>query len=130
MISLLFFIHFSFFNIAISADYFKQWDRQHPTILVVFLARNKAHTLPYFLGHLEDLDYPKDRLSLFIRTDHNQDETASILDSWVDHVAVFYHMVNYNKEDAAEGYGNERGPFDWTEERYKNVISVKQEALA
>jgi collagen beta-1,O-galactosyltransferase len=36
-----------------------------PTIVLAFLVRNKAHTLPYFLTLLERLDYPKDRISLW-----------------------------------------------------------------
>lgn len=36
-----------------------------PSILVGILARNKAHTLPYTLSYLENLDYPKDRIALW-----------------------------------------------------------------
>lgn len=36
-----------------------------PTVVVAILARNKGHTLPWYLGHLELLDYPKDRISLW-----------------------------------------------------------------
>lgn len=37
-----------------------------PTILIATLFRNKAHTLPHFLSYLERLDYPKDRISLWL----------------------------------------------------------------
>lgn len=36
-----------------------------PTILIATLARNKGHTLPYFLTLIQNLDYPKDRISLW-----------------------------------------------------------------
>lgn len=36
-----------------------------PTVLVSILVRNKQHTLPYFLSHFEDLNYPKNRMSLW-----------------------------------------------------------------
>lgn len=36
-----------------------------PTVMIAVLARNKAHTLPYFLTLLERLEYPKNRLSLW-----------------------------------------------------------------
>lgn len=36
-----------------------------PTVMAVFLARNKAHALPYFLGYFERLRYPKDRISIW-----------------------------------------------------------------
>lgn len=36
-----------------------------PTILIVTLFRNKAHTLPLFFSYLERLDYPKSRIGLW-----------------------------------------------------------------
>jgi len=39
--------------------------REDPTILVTLLVRNKQHTLPYFLKLFEELDYPKQRMSLW-----------------------------------------------------------------
>lgn len=36
-----------------------------PTILIVTLFRNKAHILPYFFAYLDQLDYPKERISLW-----------------------------------------------------------------
>lgn len=38
---------------------------QSPTVLVAILARNAAHTLPHFLGCLERLDYPKNRMAIW-----------------------------------------------------------------
>lgn len=37
-----------------------------PTILIVTLFRNKAHTMPYFFTYLDRLTYPKDRISLWL----------------------------------------------------------------
>lgn len=36
-----------------------------PTILIVTLFRNKAHTMPYFFTYLNRLDYPKQRIALW-----------------------------------------------------------------
>jgi collagen beta-1,O-galactosyltransferase len=36
-----------------------------PVVMVGILARNTAHTLPNFLGYFENLDYPKDRISVW-----------------------------------------------------------------
>lgn len=38
---------------------------QPPTVVVAILARNSAHSLPYYLGALERLNYPKDRISVW-----------------------------------------------------------------
>lgn len=37
-----------------------------PTILIVTLFRNKAHTMPLFFTYLDRLDYPKKRISLWL----------------------------------------------------------------
>lgn len=37
----------------------------YPTVVVGLLVRNKAHTLPYFLHYLENLDYPKERMTIW-----------------------------------------------------------------
>lgn len=39
--------------------------RKLPTILIVILFRNKAHTMPYFFTYLNRIEYPKDRISLW-----------------------------------------------------------------
>lgn len=36
-----------------------------PTVVIATLVRNKAHSLPWFLGLIEKLDYPKNRISLW-----------------------------------------------------------------
>lgn len=43
----------------------KNGDYKLPTVGISVLVRNKAHTLPYFLTSLYNLDYPKDRLYLW-----------------------------------------------------------------
>lgn len=36
-----------------------------PTVVIAILARNAQHSLPHFLGALERLDYPKERISIW-----------------------------------------------------------------
>lgn len=36
-----------------------------PTVMIAVLVRNKAHVLPWFFGHLEKLNYPKNRISFW-----------------------------------------------------------------
>lgn len=38
---------------------------EDPVVMVGILARNTAHTLLNFLGYLENLDYPKHRMSIW-----------------------------------------------------------------
>lgn len=56
-----------------SSEYVAHTDGNHtdnlneksPTVLIVALFRNKAHTMPYFLNYLDRLDYPKERISFW-----------------------------------------------------------------
>jgi len=36
-----------------------------PKVLIAVLARNAAHSLPHYLGCIERLDYPKERLAVW-----------------------------------------------------------------
>lgn len=36
-----------------------------PKVVIAVLARNSEHSLPYFLGCIERLDYPKDCISIW-----------------------------------------------------------------
>lgn len=38
---------------------------QPPTVVIAIIARNAAHSLPYYLGALERLNYPKERISVW-----------------------------------------------------------------
>lgn len=38
---------------------------KEPTVLISIIARNSAHLLPNWLGYLENLDYPKKRISIW-----------------------------------------------------------------
>ena len=41
-------------------------DHDQPTVMVAILVRIKAHVLPFFLHYLEQQDYPKDRMSIWL----------------------------------------------------------------
>ena len=36
-----------------------------PTVFLAILARNTAHTLPYFFSYIDRLDYPKKRMYIW-----------------------------------------------------------------
>ncbi|MEE6509026.1 hypothetical protein FKM82_023878 [Ascaphus truei] len=38
---------------------------QKPSVLIAIVARNSAHTLPYFLDCIDKLDYPKGRIAIW-----------------------------------------------------------------
>lgn len=53
-----------------STEYYRKNDEiivnKYPTVMIALLIRNKAHTLPYFFTYLENLNYPKDRIALWL----------------------------------------------------------------
>ncbi|KRF98362.1 uncharacterized protein Dwil_GK27803 [Drosophila willistoni] len=103
-----------------------------PTVLVTLLVRNKAHVLPMFLSYLAQLDYPKDRIAIWVRCDHSSDNSIEILQEWLEHTADFYHSVNYaldNDETKGQSHHNETSPYDWPVSRFKHVIALKEEAF-
>ena len=104
-------------------------DDLYPTIFVALLLSNKAHTLPHFFRLFRDLHYPKDRLALFIRSDHNGDLTGDIIHKWIHTHQQDYHLVNVSVTDAQEFYPNDVGPLAWTDERFRHVMTLKEEAL-
>ncbi|XP_072421890.1 procollagen galactosyltransferase 2 isoform X2 [Chiloscyllium punctatum] len=102
---------------------------QSPTVLIAIIARNTAHTLPYYLGAIERLDYPKHRISIWAATDHNIDNTTAILREWLTSVQRFYHYVEWRPLDEPVSYPNELGPKHWTHTRFEYIMKLKQAAL-
>lgn len=100
-----------------------------PTVLIAVILRNKAHVLPYFFGYLEQQSYPKSRISLWIYTDHNVDQTAEIVDTWAEAVLNEYHNVNLTSEDGEAFFPDEEGSQKWTAQRYWHVIRLREEAI-
>lgn len=102
---------------------------KEPTIFVAIFARNKAVTLPYFLWLLQEQDYPKNRMSLWIKADHNYDETVEILETWLSVVENLYHSVDVTIDRNETSFPDETGPAHWSAERFKHMINLREEAL-
>jgi len=100
-----------------------------PSVTIVLLVRNKAHALPNFLAFIDLLNYPKDRMSIFLRSDHNVDNSTAILREWIDNVEPFYHDVNAYLNDTRGGYAGEKNTMDWPDERMGLLMSLRQEGL-
>ncbi|XP_032094684.1 procollagen galactosyltransferase 2-like, partial [Thamnophis elegans] len=72
---------------------------QKPTVFLAILARNAARSLPHFLGCLERLRYPKNRIAVWVATDHNIDNTTAMLREWLKNVQKLYHYVEWRPMD-------------------------------
>nr|XP_042901961.1 glycosyltransferase 25 family member [Parasteatoda tepidariorum] len=106
-----------------------QNDTLLPTVLITVLIRNKAHTLPYFFAYLEQLDYPRDRISLWIRSDHNVDDSVNIIKTWLDKYESSYHSVDSILDDSPETFPDGSGVFEWSPLHFDHIISLKESAL-
>ncbi|XP_067613087.1 glycosyltransferase 25 family member [Eurosta solidaginis] len=100
-----------------------------PTVVIALLVRNKAHILPLFLTYLEHLNYPKQQIALWIRSDHNTDASTEILQLWLNHTADLYHSVDFEYDDSVQRHQNESTSNDWPAERFHHLISLKEIAL-
>ncbi|XP_023677671.1 procollagen galactosyltransferase 1 [Paramormyrops kingsleyae] len=100
-----------------------------PRVLIALICRNSEHSLPYFLGTIDNLNYPKDRISLWVATDHNVDNTTAILRQWLTDVQSFYHYVEWRPQVEPRTFEDESGPKHWTNHRYAHVMKLRQAAL-
>ena len=69
-------------------------------------------------------------MSLFVRSDHNQDKTITILEDWLMVNQQKYHSANVKLAKTSEpSYSGEKSPVEWTEQRFKLMIKLKEQAL-
>ncbi|NXE46432.1 GT253 glycosyltransferase, partial [Casuarius casuarius] len=62
-------------------------------------------------------------------TDHNSDNTTAMLREWLAAVGKDYHSVQWRVEEEPSSYPDELGPKHWSDQRYENLMRLKQEAL-
>ncbi|KAL5966991.1 Glycosyltransferase 25 family member [Taenia solium] len=96
-----------------------------PSVSIGVLVRNKAHSLPYFLHHLEQLDYPKNRIHLSFRLDNTIDRSARILKSWVEDVRDLYHAIDL---DIDEMNSHPISP-NWAKDHHQHLINLRQASI-
>jgi len=106
---------------------------KEPSVFISILVRNKAHTLPYFLTQLYALDYPKDRITLHIRSHHNVDNSLEILEAWLNNITNNKEYHNIIKEFypckgdcLLEG---EKSPVGWFDTKFTHIMNLRQQAL-
>ncbi|XP_010731705.3 procollagen galactosyltransferase 2 [Larimichthys crocea] len=100
-----------------------------PTVLITILARNAQHSLPYFLGCIDRLDYPKDRIAIWAASDHSVDNSTAMLQEWLRGVQHLYHSVEWRPAEQPSSYDDEQGPKHWPDSRFIHVMKLKQAAL-
>ncbi|XP_056143431.1 procollagen galactosyltransferase 1 [Lampris incognitus] len=100
-----------------------------PRVLLAVICRNAEHSLPHFLGTVERLNYPRDRMAVWVATDHNEDNTTAVLLEWLTKVQNLYHYVEWRPQEKPREYEDEDGPKHWSNLRYAYVMKLRQAAL-
>uniref|UniRef100_A0A4W4GZG1 procollagen galactosyltransferase n=1 Tax=Electrophorus electricus TaxID=8005 RepID=A0A4W4GZG1_ELEEL len=100
-----------------------------PRVVLAIICRNAEHSLPHFLGAIERLNYPKDRIALWVATDNNADNTTYLLRDWLINVQKLYHYVEWRPKEKPSAYAGEEGPKHWPNQRYAHLMKLRQAAL-
>lgn len=64
-----------------------------------------------------------------LRSDHNEDKTIEVLYQWLFKWSTAYHHVNIEHDDKTQRRDSEATATHWSDERYLDVIRMKEEAL-
>ncbi|XP_076860430.1 procollagen galactosyltransferase 2 [Brachyhypopomus gauderio] len=100
-----------------------------PKVMIAILARNAAHSLPYYLGCIDRLDYPKERIAIWAATDHNVDNTTAMLREWLKEAQRRYHYMEWRPMEEPSAYTDEWGPKHWPPSRFNHLLKLRQAAL-
>lgn len=99
------------------------------TVFLAILARNKAHTLPKYLKTIENLEYDKKAITIYINTNNNRDETEEILRKWVEKHRGEYRDILFESHaiDALEG--DQTAPHAWDQTRFRVLANIRNHSL-
>lgn len=98
-------------------------------VTIAILAKDKAHVLPLYLNLIENQTYPAAKIKLYIRTNNNNDQTADVLEQWLDKVRDRYSEVYYDSSDVEEPV-QEYSPHDWNTVKLNVLTRIRQESVA
>lgn len=134
---------------------FTSLNHHWPTLQVVLFVHphNKLHVLPYTLSSLDQQDYPRDRIKIYVHTElyepvqrglasdissiklfHNW-QTVQALKRWRDSVRGEYQELDLHveyetvKSISAVKSENSEPIVYWNEERFKKIIKLRNRAL-
>ena len=101
----------------------------YPRVLVAILAKQKEEPLPLFLRCIEELDYPKSSIVLYVRTNNNTDRTEQILRDWIARVGSCYAAVEFDAtpvEEPVETFGQH----EWNATRFRVLGNIRNVSLS
>jgi hypothetical protein len=98
------------------------------TVVIVILAKDKAHCLPTYLRCIEQQTWPASQSHLYIRTNNNRDDTAELLAEWVEKVKGRYLSVYFDSKDVEEAV-EEFSQHEWNSIRFKVLGKIRDASI-
>ena len=99
-----------------------------PNVFLALLVKQKEAVLPLFLESLNNWDYPKENIFIYIRTNNNTDNTKQLLEEWIEEYGDKYKGLIYNGEDVPEKVEKYDVHF-WNGERFRVLGKIRQESM-
>jgi hypothetical protein len=99
-----------------------------PKVLLAVHSKDSSGLLDLYIKCVENLDYPKNRIHLYIRTNNNKDNTSEILLNWANKCRGIYADVEIdtsNVEQNIEKYDRH----EWNAERFSVLGKIRQASL-
>jgi glycosyltransferase involved in cell wall biosynthesis len=100
---------------------------ENKTVLVAILARNKAHVLDRFLKCIDNLDYNKKLMTVYIKTENNVDQTKEILQEWMVKHGTDYHSIIFDTNPIVDIDPSK--PHEWSPNRFKVLGAIRDKSL-
>lgn len=97
-------------------------------VTIAILAKEKAHVLPMYLELIENQTYPASKIKLYIRTNNNRDQTAVLLENWVEKVKDRYSEIHFDSSDVTERV-QDFSPHDWNPLKLSVLTRLRQESI-
>ena len=100
-----------------------------PTVFLAVHAKQKEPVLEMWLENIRRLDYPKDRIILYVRANNSTDATVPMIRDWVGrHGGEYLRVI----EDYSEiDIGIERmAVHDWSEHRLHIIGKIRERSCA
>ena len=99
-----------------------------PNVFLALLVKQKEAVLPLFLDSLNNWDYPKENIFVYIRTNNNTDNTKGLLEEWIEENANEYRGLIYSSEDVPEKV-EQYDVHHWNGERFRVLGKIRQESM-
>jgi hypothetical protein len=98
------------------------------TVAIAILAKDKAHTLDWYLKCIENQTWPKNRTYIYIRTNNNTDNTVQVLKEWAEKMKGEYLEIFFDETDVAEQVQQYK-QHEWNTVRFKVLGKIRQDSV-